>query len=161
MDQALAIFKINTVEFPESSNVYDSYGEALKEKGDIENAIKNYRKSVELNPGNQNAIDILKKMGDDVSDLVKEVTIDDAILSSYVGSFELMPEFIITITKDGKQMNAQATGQPKLKIYPRSENVFYLKEVEAQLTFHKNDKNEVESVTLNQNGREMTGKKIK
>ena len=160
IDEALAVFKLNVDAFPKSSNVYDSYAEAFMENGNKELAIKNYRKSVEINPNNQNGIDYLKKLGADVSNLVKEVIVPVAILDTYLGKYELAPSFIITITREDSQLKAQATGQPMFDVFPKSENEFYLKVVEAQLTFNKNDKGEVESVTLFQGGRETTGKRI-
>src|SRR6266404_4429177 len=63
-DDATRIFQKNTVEFPESSNVYDSLGEAYAAAGKKELAIENYEKSVKLNPKNQNGIDRLKKLKD-------------------------------------------------------------------------------------------------
>lgn len=159
LDEAVAIFKLNMEAFPESGNTYDSYAEGLMEQGKNEMAIKYYRKSIEVNPGNQNGIDMLKKLGDNVDDLTTELVISDEVLENYVGEYELDPAFIITVTKEGQQMKAQATGQPQFDIFPKSENEFYLKVVEAQLVFNKNDEGKVESVTLFQGGREMTGKK--
>jgi CubicO group peptidase (beta-lactamase class C family) len=63
-DDAIRIFQKNTQEFPESSNVYDSLGEAYAAAGKKELAIENYEKSVKLNPKNQNGIDRLKKLKD-------------------------------------------------------------------------------------------------
>jgi cytochrome c-type biogenesis protein CcmH/NrfG len=48
--------------FPESINVYDSLGEAYLAKGDKENALKNYKKSVELNPKSTSGLDAIKKI---------------------------------------------------------------------------------------------------
>jgi tetratricopeptide (TPR) repeat protein len=160
VDEALAVFKLNVEEFPKSFNAYDSYAEALMTKGDTEMAIANYKKSVELNPNNQNGIDYLKRLGADVSEFEKEIVVPDAILQSYIGSYELMPQFIIEITKDGSQLKAKATNQPVFDIFPQSETIFYLKVVDAKLTFNKNATGAVESVTLLQGGREMTGKKM-
>jgi len=69
--EAAQVFKLNITAFPESSNVYDSYGEALMSLGKNELSIKNYKKSVEINPANQNGIDMLKKLGANTNDLVK------------------------------------------------------------------------------------------
>ena len=55
-------FTLNVEAFPNSSNVYDSYGEVLLILGDTTNAIPNYKKSVELNPINENGILILEKL---------------------------------------------------------------------------------------------------
>ncbi len=159
INEALAVFALNIREYPGSSNVYDSYGEALMENGDKERAIVNYQKSLELNPGNANAIQMLAKMG--VVTEVKDVIVDDAIISSYTGTYELAPGFNLVITKEGNQLNAQATGQPMVPIFPKSSTEFYLKAVKAQITFNKNKEGKVESLTLFQNGAEVEGKKTK
>ena len=52
---AIELFKINVLAYPDSWNVYDSLAEAYMINGDKELAIKNYKKSLELNPDNTNA----------------------------------------------------------------------------------------------------------
>lgn len=59
---AITVFKFNTEKFPESSNVWDSLGEAYMNNGDKELAISNYKKSLELNPDNENAKQMIEKM---------------------------------------------------------------------------------------------------
>jgi hypothetical protein len=59
---AIEIFRFNMESFPESFNVYDSYAEALMKSGDTENAVLNYKKSLELNPDNANAREMLKTL---------------------------------------------------------------------------------------------------
>ena len=159
-EEAAEVFKLNIEAFPKSFNVYDSYAEALMNLGQNALAIKHYKTSVTMNPNNTNGIEQLKKLGADVSAFEKEIIIDDAILESYVGKYQLMPNFIITITKEGQQLKAQATGQPQFDIFPKTEHEFYLKVVNAQLTFNKNDAGIVESVTLFQGGQETTGKRV-
>ena len=158
--EASKVFKLNIDAYPKSFNVYDSYAEALMNLGKNDLAIENYRKSVELNPNNQNGIDNLKNLGSDVSDLIKEIVVPEHILESYIGKYELMPNFILTVTKESQQMKAQATGQPAFDIFPKSENEFYLKVVNAQLTFNINDLGNVISVTLHQGDQDIEGKKI-
>jgi tetratricopeptide (TPR) repeat protein len=63
LDDALEIFKLNTELYPNSFNVYDSYGEALLARGDTSQSIINYEKSLELNPENVNAVGVLEKLG--------------------------------------------------------------------------------------------------
>lgn len=60
--RAIEVFKLNVEVFPESFNVYDSYAEALMKSGDIENAILNYNKSLEINPDNANAREMLQTL---------------------------------------------------------------------------------------------------
>jgi len=59
---AIEIFEINVEAFPGSWNAYDSLGEAYMEDGKKELSIKNYEKSIRLNPDNTNAKEVLKKL---------------------------------------------------------------------------------------------------
>lgn len=74
--EAAEIFKLNTKAFPKSANVFDSYGEALMALGNKTEAIENYKKSVKLNPGNENGIKILKDNGIKTDDLIKKVPVE-------------------------------------------------------------------------------------
>jgi CubicO group peptidase (beta-lactamase class C family) len=60
--EALEIFKLNVYLFPSSANVYDSVAEAYAANGRLDLAIKNYKRSLELDPKNTNAIQQLKKL---------------------------------------------------------------------------------------------------
>ena len=60
--EAIEVFKYVVLEYPESANSYDSLGEAFMKSGDNKNAIRNYQKSLELNPDNNNAKEMLKKL---------------------------------------------------------------------------------------------------
>lgn len=53
--EALALFRVNVEAFPEAFNVYDSFGEALMADRQYARAVQNYERSLELNPGNDNA----------------------------------------------------------------------------------------------------------
>lgn len=59
IDASIAIFEINIKLFPDSWNVYDSYGEALRKIGRHKESHDNYRKSVELNPQNQSGVNAI------------------------------------------------------------------------------------------------------
>jgi glyoxylase-like metal-dependent hydrolase (beta-lactamase superfamily II) len=60
--EAIEILKLNVKMYPDSWNVYDSLGEAYMNAGETELAIKNYEKSLEINPQNTNAINNLKRI---------------------------------------------------------------------------------------------------
>lgn len=60
--RAADIFALNVRAFPRSANVYDSLGEAQLARGDTALAIASYRKSLELDPGNSNASNVLSRI---------------------------------------------------------------------------------------------------
>ena len=62
VEKAIIAFKLNTLLFPESSNTYDSLGEAYKEAGHTNLAIQNYIKSSQLDPENKNAIQMIEEL---------------------------------------------------------------------------------------------------
>lgn len=60
--EAVEVFKLGTIEFPDSWNAFDSYAEALMKAGKCEKATLNYQKSLEIDPGNDNAEEMLKRL---------------------------------------------------------------------------------------------------
>jgi Tfp pilus assembly protein PilF len=60
---AIAVFTQNTADFPKAFNTWDSLAEAYMISGDKVSAIKYYKKSLELNPDNTNAVQKLKELG--------------------------------------------------------------------------------------------------
>jgi D-alanyl-D-alanine-carboxypeptidase/D-alanyl-D-alanine-endopeptidase len=155
---ALALFKLNVEQFPNSSNVYDSYGEALAKNNQNDLAIENYKKSLELNPGNAGGIKALEKLG--VKYQPADADVPESVMETYVGTYALAPAFNIEVTRDGRQLFAQATNQGKFEIFAKTEREFYYKVVVASITFNSNGQ-QVESLTLHQNGQNIPGKKIK
>jgi tetratricopeptide (TPR) repeat protein len=61
-EEAIGVFELNTVLYPGSSNACDSLGEAYAERGRREEAIRSYRKALELNPGNASAKAALERL---------------------------------------------------------------------------------------------------
>ncbi|MDH7445664.1 serine hydrolase [Aquimarina sp. 2201CG14-23] len=90
----------------------------------------------------------------------KTISVATDILQKYIGKYELQPNFIIDITVEGNSIFAQATGQPKLEIFAESETLFFLKAVPAEIVFNKSDTGTIDSITLNQGGRQMPAKRI-
>ncbi len=159
IDEALFAFRMNVMQFPKSSNAYDSYGEAWFKKGNKDSAIVHYKKSLELNPRNLNAIKYLKEMGIEVEEK-KDAEVSTDILNTYIGKYQLAPNFVMTITVEGNQIFAQATAQPRIEIFPESDTTFYVKVVDAKITFNKNAEGKCIGLTLLQGGREMVAEKI-
>ena len=90
----------------------------------------------------------------------KQVAVDPKLFDGYVGRYELAPTFIITVTREGSQLFVQATGQPKFEVFPESDKDYFLKVVDAQITFETDSEGKVTELTLHQNGMNKTGKRI-
>ena len=66
LKEAIEVFKLNVEAYPQGFNTYDSLGEAYMVSGNTELAIQNYKKSLELNPQNTGATEMLKRLGEQV-----------------------------------------------------------------------------------------------
>jgi hypothetical protein len=88
------------------------------------------------------------------------VTVKPEVLAAYVGKYQIAPTFILTVTLEDGNLMTQATGQGKLQVYAESETKFFLKVVDAQLTFARDESGKVTHVTLHQNGRDQKATKI-
>ena len=84
---------------------------------------------------------------------------DTAALEHYVGQYALGPAFVLAITREGDRLFLQATGQPRFQIFAETETRFFLKMVDAQLTFVKDASGKATEVILNQNGMDQTAKR--
>ncbi|MGH9759704.1 MAG: DUF3471 domain-containing protein, partial [Blastocatellia bacterium] len=86
-----------------------------------------------------------------------------ALYDKYAGQYQFMPGMTLTITREGDHLMGQVTGQPKVEFYPESEMKFFLKVIDGELTFVKNDKGEVQEVVFTMGGGGGTtfhGKKV-
>ena len=89
----------------------------------------------------------------------KEVHVDPKIFDGYVGTYQLVPGFSIAITREGDHLYEQATGQQRVEIFPESEKEFFLKVVDAQITFVTDSQGRATELILHQGGRDHTGKR--
>lgn len=158
-DAAIQIFNLNIEEYPASSNVYDSIGEAYMLKGENDKAIEFYSKSLEINPANENGKRMLKKLG--VEWTGDQAIVDPVILQSYAGEYKLVEGFIFTVREENGRLLVKATNQAEFEVFPLNETKFFYKVVDAQIEFNKNDEGAVESLTLFQNNQVLKAEKIK
>src|SRR6185369_15316003 len=91
----------------------------------------------------------------------KEIRLDPKILEAYAGEYQVAPGFVLTVTREGDGLFVQATGQSKIEIFAETETDFFLKVVDAQVTFVKDAKGQVSQLVLHQNGRNQTAQKVK
>ncbi len=112
------------------------------------------------NNGNENVDDIGFHLLDETFPLRAppprrtEVAVDSLILQRYVGEYELTPAFHIVVTRQAAHLFAQATAQPQFAIFAESDSTFFLKTVDAQLTFRP------DALVLHQNGQHVPARKV-
>jgi len=85
----------------------------------------------------------------------KEVTLDPKVFDGYVGTYRLAPAFSISIRRDGARMVTQATGQQPFEMFAEDERNFFLKAVDAQMTFEVDASGSATALVLHQNGRDQ------
>lgn len=88
-----------------------------------------------------------------------EITLPESLLIQYVGRYELMPDYILSIFKEGTNMFGQVSGQDKFEIFAYQKHKFFLKDFPAHLEFHFNDDGSVSGLTFVQ-GQELYAKRI-
>jgi len=85
--------------------------------------------------------------------------VDPAVYDAYLGEYELAPGFVLTVTREGDRLLTQATGQPKVEIFPSSETEYFLKVVDARITFVRGPEGRVDQLVLHQGGRDMPARR--
>ena len=83
----------------------------------------------------------------------KEVTLDEKLLDTYIGVYQLAPSVSFTVTREGSRMYVQLTGQPRFEMFAEKEREFFLKSVDAQITFDDG------TLVLHQNGRDQRARR--
>jgi serine-type D-Ala-D-Ala carboxypeptidase/endopeptidase len=90
----------------------------------------------------------------------KAIHVAADILEKYVGNYQLAPNFDIRITREGDHLFEQATNQQKFEIFPESEKEFFLKVVNAQITFVTDSSGLATELVLHQGGMNHHGKRL-
>jgi CubicO group peptidase (beta-lactamase class C family) len=89
-----------------------------------------------------------------------ETKVDAAVFDRYVGRYQFAPSAILTISRKDDKFFVQLTGQPTLEMFAESEKKYFLKVVDAQLTFETDAQNKAVAVTLHQNGIDQRAPRI-
>ncbi len=91
----------------------------------------------------------------------KSVAVAPALLEGLVGDYRLASDFDIVVTREGEHLYSQATGQSRHELFATSPEEFFLKEVDAALTFHRGPDGKATEVVLHQGGRDFPGGRVK
>jgi tetratricopeptide (TPR) repeat protein len=153
--EAIEIFKLNVEAYPQAFNPYDSLGEAYLAAGERALALQNYKKSVELNPQNVAAVQIIKNL--EAPPSTTPVSLD-----AYVGQYEVPGVGALDISKEGDKLVGAPAGQRKADLIAQGGESFLAAGPNVNLTFVKDDKGQVTHVNVRlRDGREMLAKKVK
>jgi serine-type D-Ala-D-Ala carboxypeptidase/endopeptidase len=85
----------------------------------------------------------------------KEIELDAATLSDYIGKYQLNSGAVVDFALKGDHLETQITGQPAFQVYASAKDMFFLKIVDAQLDFERDAGGKVVAVVLHQNGRDI------
>ena len=80
-------------------------------------------------------------------------------LEDYVGVYDLTPASSVTVSAVNGRLMGQTTGQEAIALDPRSFDVFFQSEADAQLTFTRDASGAVEGLILYQAGRDKVARK--
>jgi hypothetical protein len=89
-----------------------------------------------------------------------KVKVDPSLFRGYVGRYQLAPNFILTVTQEGDHLFTQATGQPKVEIFPEGNRDYFLKVVDAQVTFITDSQGRATELVLHQGGMDHHAKRV-
>jgi hypothetical protein len=82
-----------------------------------------------------------------------EIKVPEKVLKTNVGEYEFSPERILTVTLENGSLWGQPTGQQKRQLFAESTTKFFLKDLDAQVTFQKDAKGKVLGLVMDQAGR--------
>lgn len=90
----------------------------------------------------------------------KPVLVAKEIMQRYIGKYELIPSFVLTVSVEDEKLMVGATGQQTFQVFARSDTEWFYKVVQATLTFEVDEDGNCQSVELFQNGVRQKGKRI-
>ncbi|MBN2419996.1 MAG: DUF3471 domain-containing protein, partial [Deltaproteobacteria bacterium] len=79
----------------------------------------------------------------------------------YVGRYQLAPGTEFTVTLEDNRFFVQLTGQPRFEVFPEGERDFFLKVIDAQITFETDKSGKATALILHQNGQNPRAPRIK
>lgn len=81
-----------------------------------------------------------------------EIELPLDVLQEYVGTYQLTPQHIFTVTLDDEQLLVGLTGQPAFPVFPNAKDHFFYKVVDAKIVFERDEEDRVTALILHQNG---------
>jgi serine-type D-Ala-D-Ala carboxypeptidase/endopeptidase len=89
-----------------------------------------------------------------------ELQLSPEELDAYVGRYQLNPQQVCTITRDGTRLSVQVGRQPRLPIYAEGPDNFSYRVIEARIEFERDAQGAVTALTFRQNGGALRAPRI-
>lgn len=136
-----------------------------------------YRSFLGFDLESQTGIVVLSNSGDSVDDLGfhlldsryrlvvppalrTAVEVDPATYDDYAGRYRLTEDLIFTVTRQDDRLFVQLTGQPRFEVFPESETKYFLRVVDAQITFGRGGDGAVDHLELHQNDMDQRAERL-
>jgi CubicO group peptidase (beta-lactamase class C family) len=133
-----------------------------------------YRSFIGFDPKTKTGVVVLSNAANEVDDIGNhlldsqfplakfshhEANVDPKLFDAYVGHYELQPGVVAEVKRQDNNLFIQLTGQPAFRLVPESETNFFLREVDAQITFVKEAGGKVTQLVIHQGGRDIPARK--
>ena len=89
------------------------------------------------------------------------IEVSEGVLATYVGEYEIRPGLTLRVTREGNALFVQLSGPTPRRIYAESETKFFLREIDAQVSFIKDESGDVVEAVVHQSGGEQRARRIR
>ena len=93
----------------------------------------------------------------------KRVAIDANLFDRYAGHYiadpKVLPDLVLTVTREGGHLFVQRTGQAKLEVFPESDHAFFYGVIDQQITFLPDSEGRAGAMILHQNGMDIEARR--
>ena len=90
----------------------------------------------------------------------EKVELSPEQIDRFVGQYELLPGFILTVTRDGNRILSQATGQGQIEVFASSPTELFNEDIGARVVFDLAEEGPATGLTLYQGGQELKAARV-
>jgi len=139
-----------------------------------------HRSAIAIRPGAARAVVVLSNTFSDVNDVALHgvvpqqplarfelpgeraaITLDEAVLEAYLGTYEISPTDAVTITREGARLFAQVTGQPRGELTARQVDQFFVPGTPVEVSFVRDQEGVVTGLVLHLAGTDVPARRVR
>ena len=94
-----------------------------------------------------------------LQNLIEQYPLDPGLLANYTGSYQVSPEIVLEVSREGNRLYAQLTSEPKFRIFPQSETRFRYAQGKREINFKLNAKGKANSIAITENFKTLSAKR--